>query len=121
MRLGYNTNGFAHHLLEDACVILAELGYQSVALTLDYHALNPFDVDLPRQLDDVTRLLRRFDLHCVIETGARFLLDPYRKHKPTLMDPPEAQARRLDFLRRAIDIAWAGGKSRQFLVRQLQR
>ncbi len=108
MLLGYNTNGFAHHRLEDAVAILADLGYRGVALTLDYHALNPYDADLPNQLTRVGDLLRDRDLHCVIETGARFLLDPYRKHQPTLLDPdPTHRARRLDFLKRAVDVAEA--------------
>jgi len=109
MRFGYNTNGFAHHRLEDALVILAELGYRSVALTLDYHALNPFDADLPQQLDRVRGLLRRLGLHSVIETGARFLLDPRRKHRPTLLDTGPRAGRRLEFLQRAVDIAQALG------------
>jgi L-ribulose-5-phosphate 3-epimerase len=108
MLLGYNTNGFAHHRLEDAITILADLGYRSVALTLDYHSLNPFDAELPNQLTRVRELLRENELHCVIETGARFLLDPLRKHQPTLLDAdPTHRARRLDFLMRAVDIAEA--------------
>src|SRR5690242_10841771 len=110
MRFGYNTNGFAHHRLEDALRILADLGYESVALTLDYHALNPFDPDLPQQLTAVRGLLSRLGLRSVIETGARFLLDPWRKHQPTLLSPESGQrARRLDFLRRAVDVARALG------------
>jgi L-ribulose-5-phosphate 3-epimerase len=105
MRLGYNTNGFAHHRLEDALVILAELGYQSIALTLDYHTLNPFDPDMPRQLAAVKALLQKHQLHSVIETGARFLLDPRRKHQPTLVSSKRDANRRLDFLKSAIDIA----------------
>jgi sugar phosphate isomerase/epimerase len=120
MLLGYNTNGFAHHRLEDALLILNELGYRSVALTLDYHALNPFDVDCPRQLAAVKAILRDTGMRCVIETGARFLLDPRRKHQPTLLSEPAEAERRFDFLRRAIDIAaelsadavsfWSGAK-----------
>lgn len=106
MLLGYNTNGFAHHRLEDTLPILAELGYGSVALTLDYHALNPFDDNLPRQLADVRDLLGKHNLRSVIETGARFLLDPWRKHQPTLLSANETERkRRLDFLHRAVDVA----------------
>lgn len=106
MYLGYNTNGFAHHLLEDALAILNDLGYQGVALTLDHGVLNPFGSNLPKELERVRQLLERYSLRCVIETGARFLLDPRRKHQPTLLsaDPAERQ-RRLDFLGRAMDIA----------------
>jgi L-ribulose-5-phosphate 3-epimerase len=108
MRFGYNTNGFAHHRLEDALTILAELGYRSVALTLDHHALNPYDPDTSRQLPIVRDQLRRLGLAVVIETGARFLLDPRRKHQPTLLSgDAQARERRLDFLRRAVDVAAA--------------
>ncbi len=105
MLLGYNTNGFAHHRLEDAIVLLAELGYRSIALTLDYHALNPYDPDLPRQLAAVKALLETHGLRSVVETGARFLLDPCRKHQPTLLSPAPERDRRLDFLKRAVDVA----------------
>jgi sugar phosphate isomerase/epimerase len=103
---GYNTNGFAHHRLEDALVILAELGYRSVALTLDYHSLDPFDLNLSAQVERVRGLLEKYRLACAIETGARFLLDPQRKHQPTLLSStPEGRAQRLDFLSRAVDLA----------------
>ncbi len=105
MLLGYNTNGFAHHRLEDAVAILAELGYRSIALTLDYHALNPFDAYLARQLSAVKALLDKHGLRSVVETGARFLLDPRRKHQPTLLSPPPERDQRLDFLKRAVDAA----------------
>jgi sugar phosphate isomerase/epimerase len=45
-------------------------------------------------------------MRCVIETGARFLLDPQTKHEPTLVSPSNAgRERRAAFLCRAIDIA----------------
>jgi sugar phosphate isomerase/epimerase len=106
LNFGYNTNGFAHHRLEDALAILGDLGYTSVALTLDYHALDPFDPALPIQVERVRGLLQRRNLRSVVETGARFLLDPRRKHQPTLLSAePEGRAARLDFLRRAVDLA----------------
>jgi L-ribulose-5-phosphate 3-epimerase len=104
--LGYNTNGFAHHRFEDALAILAELGYGSVALTLDHHVLNPFEHDLPGRTAQVAKLLEKHRMRCVIETGARFLLDPRRKHQPTLISPTrEERETRLAFLRDAIWIA----------------
>jgi sugar phosphate isomerase/epimerase len=110
MQLGYNTNGFAHHRLEDALTILAELGYGSVAITLDHHVLNPFEPDLQNRLGAIRRQLESLRLHSVIETGARFLLDCWKKHQPTLLSPErEGRGQRLDFLCRAVDVAYELG------------
>lgn len=106
MRLGYNTNGFAHHPWETALRLIAEIGYESVALTLDHHCLNPFAPDVREERNRLRRALAELRLGCVIETGARYLLDPRRKHEPTLVSPdPEARDRRIDFLNHAIDTA----------------
>ncbi len=108
MRLGYNTNGLAHHRLLDAIAFLADEGYQSVAITLDAGALDPYDdpSSLTRQVNLVKAALDRHGLSRVIETGARYLLNPRKKHDPTLMDPdPSRRALRRDFLCRAIDLA----------------
>jgi sugar phosphate isomerase/epimerase len=103
---GYNTNGFAHHRLEDALAILAELGYRSVAVTLDYHALDPCEPDLAGRAARVRALLDRLGLRSVVETGARFLLDARRKHQPTLISGAgDGRARRLEFLTAAVDVA----------------
>ncbi len=106
MLLGYNTNGLAHHRLSDAINLLAEEGYKSVALTLDAGALDPDADDLDRQVNLAVESLDRHGLSRVVETGARFLLNPRKKHDPTLVDPdPARRAIRVDFLKRAIDIA----------------
>jgi sugar phosphate isomerase/epimerase len=101
--LGYGTNGFANHRLDDALRVIADLGYTSVALTLDHHHLDPFADDVVSRTEHVAGQLDRLGLRCVVETGARYLLDPYRKHHPTLVcDEP---AGRIDFLNRAVRIA----------------
>lgn len=46
---------------------------------------------------------RRLDI--VIETGARFVLDPARKHRPTLLDDTAGRARRLSFLQACVRLA----------------
>lgn len=106
MRLGYNTNGLSAHRWEDAIELIAEAGYQSVALTVDHYCLDPFGKTLARQTDQLQRLLERHKLSCVIETGARFLLDPRHKHEPTLVSATQAERdRRIDFLKRCVNLA----------------
>jgi sugar phosphate isomerase/epimerase len=106
MLLGYNTNGFAHHDPFDAVAILAETGFQSVAITLDHGPLNPFADHWPVNLKRLKGELKRLRLSSVIETGARYLLDPRIKHEPTLVSASaEARQVRIDFLRRAVDAA----------------
>jgi len=103
LRFGYGTNGFANHRLGDALRVLADLGYEGVALTLDHDHLDPFAPDLAVRVAAVAADLERLGLGVVIETGARYLLDPWRKHSPTFLDPD--WDRRVDFLKRAVAIA----------------
>jgi sugar phosphate isomerase/epimerase len=106
MHLGYNTNGFAHHDPFDAVELVAEIGYRSVAITLDHGPLNPFGDGWSANLKRLKDELKRLGLKSVIETGARFLLNPRIKHEPTLVSASaEARQVRIDFLRRAVDTA----------------
>jgi sugar phosphate isomerase/epimerase len=102
LRFGYGTNGFANHRLTDALAVLADLGYEGVALTLDHHHLDPYAEGLARQVAATAARLDELGLAVVVETGARYLLDPRRKHAPTLMD--DERGLRLDFLYRAVAI-----------------
>jgi L-ribulose-5-phosphate 3-epimerase len=103
--LGYNTNGLAHHRLDDALALLADLGYVGVALTLDVGHLDP----LRATATEVQAVARRCDalgLARAVETGARFVLDQRAKHFPTLMEATaQDRARRIDFLVRCAAIA----------------
>jgi sugar phosphate isomerase/epimerase len=106
MLLGYNTNGLAHHALLDAVELLAGIGYRSVAVTIDHGALSPREPAWPQQLAALRRRLGELGMRSVIETGARFLLDPATKHEPTLLTAdPAARACRLEFYRHAIRCA----------------
>ena len=106
MRLGYNTNGLAHHDLLQAIHLLAEIGYESVAITIDHGALNPYD---PKWRDQAMRVKAALDglgMRSVIETGARFLLDPNVKHEPTLVSGEDSfRQQRITFYQHAIDAA----------------
>lgn len=106
MKLGYNTNGLTGHRWDQALELMHEAGYQSVAITIDHHCLNPFSDDLAAELERMRHLLNRYGMISCIETGARFLLDPRQKHEPTLVSAtPEKRAIRVDFLKRCVDIA----------------
>ena len=106
MLLGYNTNGLAHHDPLEAIKLLREIGYGSVALTLDHGLLNPANSLWRKQVDDVNYKLVTSGMRSVIETGARFLLDYRQKHEPTLVSPDSnGRKHRVAFLKHAIDVA----------------
>lgn len=108
LRFAYNTNGAANHRLADAVALIADAGYAGIALTLDHHHLDPMEDGWVARTEALSRDLHARGLGCVIETGARFLLDPRHKHEPTLLTPsPEGRARRVAFLQRALDIGHA--------------
>ncbi|MCK0116731.1 sugar phosphate isomerase/epimerase [Isoptericola sp. S6320L] len=102
--LAYGTNGLTDHRLDDALGLLAEHGYGGVALTLDHMHLDPLAPGLVARTALVRGMLERHGLQVVVETGARYVLDPRRKHEPTLLSDDGAE-RRLDLLRTAVDVA----------------
>ncbi|WAE69584.1 sugar phosphate isomerase/epimerase [Streptomyces cavourensis] len=106
IHLGYGTNGLTDLRLDDALGLLADLGYAGVGLTLDHMHLDPLAPDLTERTRLVGRRLTSLGLRVTVETGARYVLDPRRKHGPSLLDPaPEARAARTDLLVRAVDVA----------------
>ncbi|MGQ0552362.1 MAG: sugar phosphate isomerase/epimerase family protein [Planctomycetota bacterium] len=115
LRLAYNTNGWPQHELGEIARQLAGAGYAGIAITPDVFHLNPYGLgrtgsavvdhgarqaarELRTRLDDL-------GLAVAVETGARFLLDPSRKHWPTLLDEPSDARRRLDYLLRSLELA----------------
>ncbi|WP_200807422.1 sugar phosphate isomerase/epimerase [Demequina sp. NBRC 110053] len=105
--LGYGTNGFADHPLSTALDLLEAEGYGAVALTVGFPHVDPFDPDWK---SGALRLRERLagahggtGMAVVIETGTRFLLDPRRKHRPTLVDLDAGL--RLEYMARAIELA----------------
>ena len=120
LRFGYITNGLRDHTLDAAFALLADLGYQGVGITLDVGHLDPRTAG-PAEVQAVRASLSRHGLEAVVETGARYILDPVRKHQPTLLSArAEGRKARLDLLLRAVEIAaaldakvvsfWSGAK-----------
>ena len=129
MLLGYNTNGLSNHDPMDALRLLAGTGYKSVGLTIDHAWLNPNSQGRSQQLEEMKHYLSEHGMSNVIETGARFLLDPNAKHHPTLLEPYDEDCqKRIDFLKYCIDTAvalesdcvsiWSGRKPLGVTVQQ---
>ncbi len=83
VRFAYNTNGLAHHRLDDALRMLADEGYSGVALTLDVQHLDPFADDATSHAEGVRRLCETLSLGVVVETGAHRVDDVRAKQGPT--------------------------------------
>jgi len=108
MYFGFNTNGLAHHAFEDAVSLLSQIGYEGIAITLDHDLLGRRDGDFfwRMPLAEIHETVQRSGLRSVVETGARFLLDPWKKHSPNLLDPvPFRRAFRQRFYARAVELA----------------
>ena len=103
LRLGYGLNGFTDHRLVDALDVVVGLGYDGVALTLDHAHLDPCGPGLAERVADVARLLRERELDVVVETGGRYVLDPWRKHHPTFVS--DEADRRVELTATALRIA----------------
>ncbi|QDV09851.1 fructoselysine 3-epimerase [Planctomycetes bacterium Poly30] len=104
-RLGYNTNGLPFQRLGDALELVSDLGYEAVAITPDVGALDPLRLS-PADVAEARKRLDDLGLSVAIETGARFVLDPRRKHRPTLLEASAAEReRRVDFYFRCLALA----------------
>jgi len=111
---GFSTNSIGDLPPREAVPILAGMGYRSLALTPD-HGLFAGSAEAPggtlpaevvAEADAWRGLLDRHGMARVVETGARHLLDPLRKHEPTLVSAdPAARRRRVDFLLAAVELA----------------
>lgn len=102
---GFSTNSIGDTDPLLAMPFLAGLGYRSLAITLDRGSLDPFAPRLEETIEVWRDSLVKAGMTCVIETGARHLLDHHVKHEPTLVSAAAAdRARRVDFLERAVDV-----------------
>jgi L-ribulose-5-phosphate 3-epimerase len=103
---GFSTNSLGEIDAIDALPILHDLGYRSIAITPDRHLLDPFGAAFDAEVERWQVALAAEGMGCVIETGARHLLDMRHKHEPTLISTdPGGRGRRVGFLKAAIDLA----------------
>ena len=101
---GYNTNGFAHHRLREAIEVISGIGFEAIALTPDVGHLDFQGREYRRESDETQSLLDQRGLGVVVETGARFVLDPIRKHYPSLLCRENGECR-IEYLKKCVDLA----------------
>jgi len=105
VKIGYNTNGFLFHRLFEALELIAEKGFEVVALSVDIPHIDPFNIS-NRDIEKIGSKLDNLGLIPILETGGRFVLDPKRKHRPNLIEKRrEDREKRIGYLKRCIDIA----------------
>lgn len=123
LRFAYNTIGCANHALPDALELISSAGYQGATVTLDVHHMNPFAADYEAAAERLGKELAAADLALVVDTGARFLLDPRERFEPSLLSASEeGRARRLDFILRAIRVCQiCGGEAVTFSAGRIRR
>ncbi|MSR75941.1 MAG: sugar phosphate isomerase/epimerase [Planctomycetes bacterium] len=102
---GYCTSGLVCHGLGDALALLRDEGYRAVVITPDAAHLDPRRDDYAAEVRRTATQLATLDLDCIVETGSRFLLDPRRKHWPTLLDDGGPATVRSAFLRDCMQLA----------------
>jgi len=107
LRYAYVSSGLSHHRLEDALAMLRDAGYDGVAITLDHVHFDPFAPRLRARAERLGALLDDLGLARVVETDSRYVLDRGRPDFPSLLS--DGRQRRIDLLRRAIDVAAAVG------------
>lgn len=106
MQLGYHTGGLTQHEIFSGLNLLADIGYQSVAISIDFGWLSPSDHDVHESVQRVRAELKARKMTSVVEATANYLLDANRPNWPTLMetDPGLVEAR-MRYLKYCVDVA----------------
>ena len=108
---GYVSHGLLDHSIDQAMELLSSSGYSALGITLGPTHLDPWK-STAADLENLRKKLEEHQLLPSIETGGRYLLDPRKKHWPTLASATEeGRTLRQSFYIRAIDIAAALGAS----------
>lgn len=109
LKVGYVTNGFGDHSLEQTAEVLHRCGYQGIGVTLGAPHLDPWKAK-KRDLAALRACFEKNRLEVAIETGGRYVLDPFRKHRPSLVSVDRTgREQRAAFYEKSIDIADALG------------